>query len=363
MTKIGKKITEREKVNFLGKNIYIGLDVHKKNWYASIYVEQQFVKTFHQESSGAILLKFLQTNYPNGQYKACYEAGFCGFSVYRELVSLGIDCIIANPADIPQTNKGLLSKTDASDSRRIGEAFSKQYIKPIYIPDKVTESDRGLIRYRKKIQIALKAKRQNIKSWLNILGIKIPAQYDKPYWTNNFINWLKDLCIIETSTRTTIDFLIDDALLLRKRLLITNKSIKDLSKSSIYSDNYLILTSVPGVGLITAMTLLTEIGNINRFDGFNKFNSFIGLCPMEFSSGDKKKMGPMTTRKNKTIRSLIIEASWIAIRIDPALTLKYQELIKTKTNKRAIIIIARKILSRIYTMWKTRQMYERGIIK
>jgi len=363
MTKIAKKITEREKVNFSGKNIYIGLDVHKKNWYASVYVEQQFVKTFHQESTGTILLKFLQTNYPNGQYKACYEAGFCGFSVYRELTSLGIECVIANPADIPQTNKGQLSKTDASDSRRIGEAFSKQFIKPIYIPDKVTESDRSLIRYRKKTQIALKAKKQNIKSCLNTLGIKIPIQYDKPYWTNNFINWLKGLDINETSSKITIEFIIEDILLLRKRLLSINKKIRDLSKTSIYYDNYLILTSAPGVGLITAMTLLTEVGNIKRFDNFNKFNSFIGLCPLEFSSGEKQKKGPMTTRSNKTIRSLIIEASWIAIRQDPALTLKYQELIKTKTNKRAIVIIARKLLSRIYTIWKTGQMYERAIVK
>lgn len=363
MTNIKEKTKTRETVSFKGQTINIGLDVHKKNWSASIYLGDSFVKTFHQESTGTILLQHLKANYPDAIYKACYEAGFCGFSVQRELTSLGVECCVVNAADIPQTNKGMLSKTDAADSRRIGEAFSKGLLKPIYIPTSSTEADRNLVRYRKRVQEDLKAKKQGIKSCLFILGLKIPPEHDKSYWTNNFITWLKELVITDSSNKITVSLLIDDVLLLRKRLLETNKRLRVLSQSENYATTYKLITSTPGIGLITAMTLITEIGDINRFDSFTKFNSFIGLCPSEYSSGERIHKGKMTKRSHKTIRALIIESSWIAIRNDPALALKYHELKDSKTPKRAIVIIARKLLSRLFTVWKTKTEYENGVIK
>lgn len=363
MTNIKQKSKTRKTTSFAGQTINLGLDVHKKNWSVSVYLNDTFIRTFHQESNGKVLLQHLKSNYPEGNYKACYEAGFCGFSVQRELTALGIECSVVNAADIPQTNKGMLSKTDAADSRRIGEAFAKNLLKPIYIPKPSTEADRNLVRYRKRVQEDLKAKKQGIKSCLFILGLKIPAEHDKPYWTNNFITWLKELTINDFSNKITVSLLIEDVLLLRKRLFETNKQIRVLSQSDNYKTTYALLTSTPGIGLITAMTMITEIGDINRFDSFTKFNSFIGLCPSEFSSGEHIYKGKMTTRGHKTIRALIIEAAWIAKRNDPALTLKYYELIKTKTAKRAIIVIARKLLSRLFTVWKTNIEYEKGVIK
>lgn len=363
MTKIEKKSQIKEFADFKGQTINLGLDVHKKNWNVSVYLNQQFIRSFHQVSDGAILLSHLKTHYPNGVYRACYEAGFCGFSIQRELTALGIECIVVNATDVPQTNKGMLSKTDTIDSRRIGEAFAKDMLNAIYIPSTDIEADRNLIRYRKKVQENLKAKRQGIKSCLHVLGLKIPAQYDKPYWTNNFITWLKTLEIENQSTKTTITFLLEDVLLLRKRLFETNKDIRKLSQSYKYKEEFNILTSTPGIGLITAMTMITEVGNINRFKTFSQFNSFIGFCPSEFSSGEHIHKGKMTARGHKTIRALLIEAAWIAVRCDPALVLKYHELKKIKTGKRAIVVIARKLLSKIFTIWKTKEQYKNGIVK
>jgi len=363
MTNLKEKIENKERISFKGKNIFVGLDVHKKNWTATVYVEQQFIKTFHFESDGEILYKYLIKNYPYGNYHACYEAGFCGFSVYRQLEAFGIKCTVVNPCDIPQTQKGSLSKTDASDSKRIAESFSKQMLKGIYIPNKVSEADRNLIRYRSKVQKDLKSKRQQVKSTLNIYGIKIPQQHDKPYWTLNFIKWVQSLPIDEKSAKITMSSLIEDVLFFRNKLLTTNKQIKLLSQSEEYKETFALLCTIPGIGLITAMTLIAEVVDINRFESFIKFNSYIGLCPSEFSSGEKERKGKMTNRSNKKIRSLIIESAWIAIRNDPALTLKYQELIVSKSYKRAIVIIARKLLSRLYSVWKTKKAYEKGVLK
>ena len=91
---IKEKTKTKQVVSFKDHAINIGLDAHKKNWSVSIYVGQTFAKTFHQESVGTILLSHLRAYYPEGNYRACYEAGFCGFSVQRELTALGVHTLI-----------------------------------------------------------------------------------------------------------------------------------------------------------------------------------------------------------------------------------------------------------------------------
>lgn len=353
----------REKADFSNMTIYCGIDVHKKNWSVTIYLEDRFIKTFHQISEPSVLLSHLQNNYPNGNYIACYEAGFCGFSVQRELSVLGVACMVVNAADVPKTSKAALNKTDAVDSKRLGEALAKGMLNPIFIPKVDDEADRGLVRYRKKLLSILNGRKRTLKSTLFTLGIKIPKRFDNSRWTNIFINWVKDLEVDNLNAKLTLELLIEDVVYMRKQLFRTNKALKNMSQSEKYKTMYDIITSSPGIGLITGMTMLTEVGDIKRFDSFTKFNSFIGLCPSQFSSGEKKHMGEMTTRNNKAIRPLIIEAAWVAVRLDPALALKFSELLLTKTKKRAIIVIARKLLSRIYSIWTNQDMYEKGIIK
>ena len=360
---ITKAETAREKADFSSKTIYCGLDVHKKNWSVTIYLEDRYIKTFSQPTGGSILLSHLINNYPNGNYVACYETGFCGFSVQRELTALGIACMVVNAADVPTTGKATLNKTDAVDSRRLGEALAKGMLSSIFIPNVEDEADRGLIRYRKKLLSILSGRKRTIKSTLFTLGIPIPERFDNSRWTNIFIKWVQDLPIDYHSAKLTIDLLIKDVLYMRKQLYQTNKVIKTMSQSEKYKFMFDVVSSAPGIGLITGITMLTEVGDIRRFDSFTKFNSFIGLCPSQFSSGEKVHMGKITSRKNKAIRPLIIEAAWTAVRLDPALALKFSELIKTKTKKRAIIVIARKLLSRIYSIWTNQQTYEKGLVK
>jgi transposase len=355
--------TIREHVDFSGKAIYLGLDVHKRKWSVSVYVGEFFYQTFQQDSIAVNLLNYLQGHFPGGDYIACYEAGFCGFSIYRELVSLGIDCLVVNPTDVPQTGKGRVVKSDTSDSKRLGLALSRGMLQGIYVPDRSTESDRKLLRYRQRLQQMLCGHRKSLKSTLQTVGIKIPEQYDKHYWTKNFVHWVSSLDIREPSLKVTLELIVGDVAYLRGRLLCTNKKIRAMSGEKRYAGCYAVLVSVPGIGPITAMTLLTEVGDIRRFESFSRFNSFIGLCPSEFSSGEREHKGKMTQRKHARLRQLIIEAAWVSIRVDPAMALKFQELSAVKTKKRSIVVIARKLLSRIYNIWMKNLFYEKGVIK
>ena len=146
------------------------------------------------------------------------------------------------------------------------------------------------------------------------------------------------------------------------QLLEISRDLRTMLRSESYAPQSSLLMTVPGIGALTALSLLAELGDVKRFRTFYQLNSFIGLCPTEFSSGDSERIGPLTPRHHSMLRSLLVEAAWVAIRLDPAMLLAYNEYKKRMSGKRAIIRIARKMLNRIYYILLKQQGYEKGII-
>jgi len=107
-------------ISFQGQNIYVGIDVHLKSWKVTIMLDHSFYKTFSQDPEPGILSDYLHRNFPGGNYCSAYEAGFCGFSVHRELEKYGINNIVVNPADVPTTDKERKQKEEqeAEEKRR-----------------------------------------------------------------------------------------------------------------------------------------------------------------------------------------------------------------------------------------------------
>ena len=138
-------------ISFKGQNIYVGIDVHLKSWKVTIIVNDMEHKTFSQDSDAKILSNYLRKNFPEAEYFSAYEAGFCGFSVHRELEGYGIRNIVVNPADIPTTDKEKRQKEDKRDSRKIAKSLKNGELTAIYVPTKEMEELRALVRYRKAL--------------------------------------------------------------------------------------------------------------------------------------------------------------------------------------------------------------------
>ena len=142
-----------------------------------------------------------------------------------------------------------------------------------------------------------------------------------------------------------------------------SREIRRISKTEAYQENVKLLRSVPGIGLITAMVILTEIETIDRFSNLDKLCSYIGFVPSTHSSGEKEKTGDITPRGHSILRSAIIESAWTAIRYDPALIKSYHEYCKRMEPNKAIIRIAKKLVSRIRFVLKNKQPYVRSLVK
>lgn len=351
-------------LDFSGQNIFIGLDTHLKSWRVSILVEDTPFTTFIQDPSPMILKNYLIKNFPNGNYYSAYEASFSGFKIHRDLINFGIKNKVVNPADIPTTDKERKQKEDSRDSRKIAKQLSQNDLTAIYVPEIEIEGDRNLVRYRKTLTKEIARTKHRIKSQLYYFGIEIPPRFsENKYWSKRFTRWLQEIEFPTESAKLALVNHLEMAEMLRKKQYATNKEIRKLSNKPIYKENFDLLISVPGIGLLTAMIILTEIGDIKRFKNLNKLCSYIGLVPMTNSTGENERTGDITVRKNKMLRTAIVESSWIAIRNDPALMLAYQKLIKRMEPQEAIIRISKKLVSRILYVLKNKKTYVRAVVK
>jgi transposase len=310
------------------------------------------------------LAVYLSRNFPGATYYSAYEAGFCGFHIHQALLHYHIRNIVVNAADIPTSHKEKEGKTDSRDSRKIARSLRGGALTGIYIPTRKTMEDRTLMRTRQAIVKDLSRAKIRTKSLLNFYGIEHPEAFSKPctHWSQRYITWLKAVSMEHESGKTSFAILISEVEVFRKVLLEVTGKIRQLSQSDAYKKDFDLLISVPGIALITGMTILTEIEDINRFGDTNHFASYLGLVPSCHSSGEKEHTGELTSRTHKFMLTLLIESSWIAARHDPALHLAYVKLCQRMEANKAIIRIARKILNRIYYMLKTKNKYVCGTV-
>ena len=357
--------TQSNKIDFKGQNIYVGFDVHLKSWTVTIMTEKLTHKTFSQPPKPEVLNNYLLKNFPGGTYHSAYEAGFCGYWIHNKLIDFGINSIVVNPADIPTTGKGKVMKDDSRDSVKIARSLRNGDLKAIHVPTIKTLEERGLVRTRAMLVKDLTRYKNRIKSFLYFHGIEFPEVFSKTqtHWSNRFIKWLEDIEMTDTSGKSSLNALLEQSKHLRASVLQITKQIRDLAKTERYKIQQQLLCSMPGIGSLTAMIILTEIETINRFASFDQLCGFIGLVPSTNSSGENEIIGNITTRGHSALRGAIIESAWVAARLDPALNKSYHDYCRRMEPNKAIIRIARKLISRIRFVLKNNQPYVCSVVK
>jgi len=191
----------------------------------------------------------------------------------------------------------------------------------------------------------------------------MPVHSEVYHWSKPFINWLKSLEFAFSSGQSTLQLLIQDLLNHRRQLLQVTKEIRKQINISDIKPQIKYLRSVFGIGFVTAVTLYSELIDIHRFPDFDHLASYVGLIPSVKASGEQDTTRGMTNRQSRYLRSLLIEAAWIAVRKDPVLTLKFSELIRRMPKNKAIVRIAKKLLSRIRYVWVNQTSYVPAIVE
>jgi transposase len=306
------------------------------------------------------LANYLFKTYPGANYKCVYEAGFSGFWIQEELSKLGIKTIIVNPADVPTTDKEKRFKDDRIDSNKLANCLRSGQLKGIYVPGKQTQLDRSLVRQRYQYASDERKIKNRIRSHLDFYGIVLEEYYEKTYWSNNYIRLLEELASSKE------DIVLEGYLIKLRRerqyALDLTRKLRELSKTERYREQVELLRSIPGVGLLTSMVYVTEIGDINRFKKDDQYIAYIGLVPGKHASADKDPKGRLSKRGNKRIRTAIILSAWMSIRNNSEMAAYYETYkSKGKASNVAIIKIARKLALRMKAVIRDRRKYESKI--
>ena len=350
---------QRNKISFKGQKIFIGIDVHKKKWSVTCLTESGFKHTYSQKASASDLATFVNRNFPDGEYHAVYEAGFTGFSTYYALTECCIDCIVIHAADVPTTQYEEVMKTDKVDLEKLARALRAGLLRGIYIRDVENLDDRAVIRMRAAIRKDAARYKIRAKHMLMSNGVELPEEFERNggRWSSSLITWMRNDVKLLSSTRHSLDMLLDQVVAMRQSLLAATRKLRQLARSDKYRERFDLLLTIPGVGHIVAMTLLTEIYDIKRFTNERQFAHYLGLIPTSHSSGEKIVHGEKTFRGNKELGPMIIEAAWQAIRNDVGLAAAFAHYCKRMPKNKAIIRIARKMSNIIYAVWKNNKAY------
>jgi transposase len=356
------RIKGKNIIDFTGKTLHVGIDVHQKDWQAATVHEDICLGNHRMGADSKKLIGHLQSRYPGATLKCVYESSAWGFNLQRQLSAANIDCIVVNAADVSTNDKERRRKTDKVDALKLARKHASHELKGIYIPNEDAQKERNVVRYRKGVVGDLNRSKNRLKSLLKYQGIDIPERFGKGCWSNKFMSWIEEEAKKDILLQDVLLLMLEQIRHLRQLKLRIEKKLREMMNSEKYNSQSKLLVSVPGVGSIISALFLLEIGDIRRFPSFDQLNDFVGFCPDTDSSGDTEKDTGITTRRHKQLRTALIEAAWEAKRTDPALLEAYTKLTQRMSGKKAIIRIARKLLRRMRAVLISGVPYQKGII-
>lgn len=352
---------QKYELNFNGENVYVGLDVHLRQWHVCVRTAHVSKHPFCQPPSASALKHYLESNFPGGTYLSAYEVGFCGFSVHYELEAAGIRNIVFNPADISDTQKERSRKTDAVDCVKICRNLMNGELKAIYVPTRQELGFRGYLGARDTAVKKRREAKQRIKSLLHRNGVKLPEEFASvtSHWSRHFNEWLERVaCELGDGEGHRLTDLLSDLSHAHAQMLVAGRKLNQLI-SLHYRDTDELLRSIPGIGRLTAARICLEVPHITNFENSDHLAAYIGFVPDVHGTGENIHVRGVTYRGRGQLRSALVESSWRAIAKDPALSLAYTKLIKRgKHPNNAIIRIARKLIKRIFFVLRERKKYE-----
>jgi transposase len=333
-----------EKVYAKGKPIYVGLDVHKRDWVVTVLCQGEEVYHGVVVADTEVLIRFLR-NFCASEVHAVYEAGPTGYWLHDALVNAGFDAIVTPPSLVPRI--GGRVKTDRRDSKKLASMLAGGFLRRVYVLTPEERAHRQLLRTRNQIENHRRKTQNQIKSMLLFHGKRAPASL-KERWSQMHISWIETLEWEYPALKISMDAMLTMYHNLTEQYKQLTHEIEKLALTERYRERVGLLTQIPGIGIFTAMAILVELQDIERFRRADQLASYLGLTPSQHSSGERICMGHITRCGNYEVRTRLVESSWTLIRYDTGARATYERIKhQTGSGRKAITAIARRLALRI----------------
>ena len=237
----------------------------------------------------------------------CYEAGPTGYGLYRQVKSLGHECMVVAPSLIPR-KPGDRVKTNRRDAMSLARQLRAGELTAVWVPDRGHEAMRDLTRAREAAVMDLRSKRQQVSALLLRQGRSYPA--NKKTWTKAHMNWLVSQKFDYVEQRFIFEEMMLAIRQAQERLTRLEEAIRAAVQDWSLAKVVTALMAMRGMDLISAATFLAEVGDLSRFQTPRQLMAYLGLVPSEDSTGDTIKRGSITKTGNRRARRMLLECSW-----------------------------------------------------
>lgn len=330
--------------------IYVGLDVHLNSiaavWGKAKDKPRSMTVTPNEEG-----FKALTEAVGTKEVWGVYEASSCGFETFDELRALGWKMSIVAPTHITKSTHSKKRKTDLRDAKHLWEVLMSHgelgtELAEIWIPSRELQEEREITRRRLKLSESSCRVKNGILSLLRMHKIKRPEGM-KTAWTRKHLAWLRGLAKDEAlgvCVRTVLESYVRELEFVEEEIETLQKAVESLAQEPRYRGAVEKMTEVPGVGILTALTFLVELGELTRFDNRRQIGCYLGLVPASYESGEANdRKGHITRLGPPRVRKVLNQAAWHLVRLDPLWRKRYEGIAARGGAKTAIVAIMRRL--------------------
>lgn len=297
-----------------------------------------------------------------------YEASGLGFGLHDELSAAGVTCHVLAPTKIARSAQHRRRKTDEEDARQIlqllrGHVLAGNPLPTVWIPSAQTRDDRELVRLRIDLAQKKNAIKLQIKTLLKRHKLVRPQGTGRG-WTKAFRSWLHELTGSETlrvGVRGTLASLLAQWEFFEAELRCVDQQLVRLAETPRYLPQIHALMKLPGVGVLTALVFLTEMGDLTRFANRRQISAYLGLVPASHESGNQQDRKTHITRQGPSrVRHVLCQATWAMLLHQGSDYPAYERIVarNPKHKKIAVVATMRRLAVR---MWHEACDVQRGL--
>lgn len=346
----------------MSQNIMIGCDLHDRNMLLRFCVGNAEPRQVSFANDGGGRLKMiarlqdLAEKYHAKRIVLAYEASGQGYGLSDLLHDHGVECHVLSPTHLPKSAKRAKQKTDPKDAQMLleqvrGFVLAGNPLPVVWTPPQRLRDDRELVRARVDLADETTRIKLQILSMLKRRGIVKPAWYTTR-WSKRFVKWLRQVAgDLDPSVGPVLESLIRRYELYQTEQAKLDKAIRQLSQTSRYEVPCAELRTLPGVGLLSAMTFLTEMGDLHRFHNRREVAAYLGLCPASFESGEANdRKGRITRQGPARLRKMLCQAAWVSLIHCEESNQTYHRIKGGKSNrtKKALVAMMRRLAIKMW---------------
>ena len=304
--------------------LYVGLDVHKESIAVAYVSDAKDAEVLYLGSIGTrqsdIDKLIRQLHSKSAQLVFVYEAGPCGYWLYRYLTKKRLPCWVVAPSLIPK-KPGDKVKTNRRDAVQLARLMRSGDLTPVYVPEVEDEAIRDLSRAREDAIGDLKAAKYRLKAFLLRQDIRYEG---KASWGPAHLRWLAEVVCPTPAQQIVFQEYVRAVNEHHERVERIETELQEKAKGWRFYPVVEALQALRGVQFIpvphnggflpvrftVALSTVAELGDLSRFDSPRQLMSYLGLTPSEYSTGNTRRLGGITKTGNAHARRTLIEGAW-----------------------------------------------------